>query len=73
MHIKSIKVPKSIPVKIGIKLEVSLSSCNCPLSSPHLLGYLLDYPVHVKGLSRCLSAPPTATVCCQYHLSVFFE
>ena len=66
-------VSKSIPAQIGIKLEVPLSTQQTFLSSSHLLGYPLNHPVHVKSLSRCLSAPPTATVCCQYHLSVFFE
>ena len=63
--------PKDLQLNLQIKLEAS--PCFCYFSSPHLLRYLLDYPVHVKSLSRCLSAPPTATVCCQYHLSVFFE
>lgn len=54
--------------------QIQVGSTYCTLlSSPHLLGYPLNHPVHTKGLSRCLSPPPTAIVCCQHHLSVLFE
>ena len=52
MHIKSIKVPKLIPVKIGIKLEDPPLPDSVRRVSSHLQSVVLSY-LEIKNAAPC--------------------
>lgn len=66
----------SLISSVGTNLFQSISlliTFPLPCHQSPFLRYLLDHMIHVKSLSRCLSAPPPAVIVREYNLPVIFK